>query len=68
MITGANDTRCPRRQVDNYVVALASHGVAHHYDVFEAGHGSMAAAENVRQQALSLDFVAQHLGTARARR
>lgn len=66
VITGANDTRCPRRQVDNYVAALAQHGVPHRYDVFEAGHGSMAATENVRQQGLSLDFVAGHLGTAPA--
>ena len=68
IITGANDTRCPRRQVDNYVAALAEHGVPHHYDVFEAGHGSMAITENVRQQALALDFVAEHLGTAPAQR
>ncbi|MBW3604274.1 MAG: prolyl oligopeptidase family serine peptidase [Actinobacteria bacterium] len=68
IITGANDTRCPRRQIDNYVAALRAHGVAHHYDVFEAGHGSMAIAENIRQQALSLDFVAEHLGTPPARR
>lgn len=63
IITGANDTRCPRRQVDNYVSALASHGVVHQYDVYEAGHGSMAIAENIRQQALALDFVAEHLAT-----
>lgn len=68
IITGANDTRCPRRQVDNYVAALARHGVPHVYDVFEAGHGSMAIAENIRQQALSLDFVARHLGTRPALR
>ena len=68
IITGANDTRCPKRQVDNYVAALAEHGVVHHYDVFDAGHGSMATAENVRQQALSLDFVAEHLDTPPAQR
>jgi dipeptidyl aminopeptidase/acylaminoacyl peptidase len=68
IITGANDTRCPKRQVDNYVAALEAHGVPHHYDVYEAGHGSMAIAENVRQQALSLDFVAKYLGTRHAER
>jgi dipeptidyl aminopeptidase/acylaminoacyl peptidase len=68
IITGANDTRCPRRQVDNYVEALQRHDVAHTYDVFEAGHGSMAIAENVRQQAVALDFVSRHLGTAAAQR
>jgi dipeptidyl aminopeptidase/acylaminoacyl peptidase len=68
IITGANDTRCPQRQVDNYVAALQRHGLPHVYDVFEAGHGSMAIAENVRQQALALDFVARHLGTPPAQR
>ena len=68
IITGANDTRCPQRQVDNYVAALEHHGVSHVYDVFEAGHGAMAIAENVRQQGLSLDFVARHLGTPSAQR
>jgi dienelactone hydrolase len=68
IITGANDTRCPRRQVDNYVAALTQHSVVHRYDVFEAGHGSMAVAENIRQQASALDFVAEHLGTPPATR
>lgn len=68
VITGANDTRCPRRQVDNYVAELRRLGIPHHYDVYEAGHGSMAIAENIRQQALALDFVAEHLGTRPALR
>lgn len=68
IITGENDTRCPRRQVDNYVAALAERGVPHHYDVFDAGHGSLAVEEQIRQTALALDFVAEHLGTARAER
>jgi dipeptidyl aminopeptidase/acylaminoacyl peptidase len=68
IITGANDTRCPKRQVDNYVAALQAHGVPHRYDVYEAGHGSMAVAENVRQQGLAMDFVAEHLGTTPALR
>ena len=68
VITGANDTRCPKRQVDNYVAALDAHDVPHRYDVYEAGHGSMAVAENVRQQGLAIDFIAEHLGTAPAQR
>jgi dipeptidyl aminopeptidase/acylaminoacyl peptidase len=68
VITGANDTRCPRRQVDNYVAALAERGVAHTYDVFEAGHGSLSIDEAIREQALALDFVAEHLGTLPAER
>ncbi len=68
IITGANDTRCPKRQVDNYVAALAARGAPHAYDVFEAGHGSLAVDEAIRQRALALDFVAQHLGTPPAQR
>jgi dipeptidyl aminopeptidase/acylaminoacyl peptidase len=68
IITGQNDTRCPKRQVDNYVAALADAGVPHAYDVFEAGHGSYAIEETIRQQALSMDFAAEHLGTTPAQR
>ena len=68
IITGENDTRCPRRQVDNYVAALADRGVPHHYDVFDAGHGSLAVDEQIRQVALALDFAAEHLGTPPAQR
>jgi acetyl esterase/lipase len=68
IITGRNDTRCPIRQVDNYVAALEQRGVPHTYDVFEAGHGSLAVEESIRQQALMLDFLAEHLGTPPAQR
>lgn len=68
VITGANDTRCPQRQVDNYVAELARLGIPHHYDVFEAGHGSLAVEEQIRQQGLAIDFVAEHLGTSPAQR
>jgi dienelactone hydrolase len=68
IITGANDTRCPKQQVDNYVEALATLGKPHAYDVFDAGHGSYAIDESIRQQALALDFAAEHLGTPPAQR
>lgn len=67
IVTGANDTRCPKRQVDIYVAALARRGVAYAYDVFDAGHGSLAVDETIRQQALAIDFVARHLDTRRVR-
>lgn len=63
IITGANDTRCPRRQVDNYVEALRARGHDVVYDVFEAGHGSLATEEQIRQQRLALEFLAERLGT-----
>lgn len=66
IITGRNDTRCPKRQVDRYVAALAARGAPHRYDVFDAGHGSLAVDEVIRQQALAIDFAAEHLGTPAA--
>jgi dipeptidyl aminopeptidase/acylaminoacyl peptidase len=63
IITGRNDTRCPIGQVDAYVAALTARGAAHRYDVFDAGHGSLAVDEVIRQQALAIDFVAGVLGT-----
>ena len=68
IITGANDTRCPKRQVDNYVAALRAHGVPHAYEVYDAGHGTLEVAEAIRQQALAIDFAAEHLGTPVAQR
>lgn len=68
IITGANDTRCPKRQVDNYVEALQARGHPHNYDVFEAGHGSLAVEETIREHLLALDFAAEHLGTPEAQR
>lgn len=63
IITGRNDTRCPIRQVDRYVAALAQRGIPHAYEVFDAGHGSYAVEDTIRHQGLALDFVAEHLGT-----
>lgn len=68
IITGRNDTRCPLRQVENYVAAVRARGGTVVLDVFEAGHGSARVDETVRQVALSLDFVAEHLGTRPAER
>jgi dipeptidyl aminopeptidase/acylaminoacyl peptidase len=68
IITGANDTRCPKQQVDNYVDALRAAGKPVDYDVFDAGHGSLDVAERIRQVALAIDFVAEHLGTPPAQR
>ena len=58
IIAGDNDSRCPIRQVHNYVGRLRELGVDHQLDVFEAGHGSLVAAERVRHMKLELDFLA----------
>lgn len=57
IIAGDNDSRCPIRQIHNYVARLRELGVDHHLDVFDAGHGSLVAAERVRHMQLELDFL-----------
>jgi dipeptidyl aminopeptidase/acylaminoacyl peptidase len=62
VLAGANDPRCPLRQIQRYVEALRARGrtcEVYHYD---AGHGSLVDDERVRQMRVELDFVARHLG------
>jgi dienelactone hydrolase len=61
VLAGENDPRCPIRQIDNYVAALAKHGIPHEVYRFDAGHGSLVDDERVRQVSAELDFVARHL-------
>jgi dipeptidyl aminopeptidase/acylaminoacyl peptidase len=68
IITGANDTRCPKQQVDNYVAALTDRGIPCAYEVYEAGHGSLVIDITIRHVGLALDFAARHLGTPPAQR
>jgi dienelactone hydrolase len=66
ILAGENDPRCPIRQIDNYVAALAERDVPHEVYRFDAGHGSLVDDERVRQVRAELDFVARHLTTAPA--
>lgn len=62
VLAGANDPRCPLRQIENYLsaaAALGKHIEVHRYD---AGHGSLVLDERVRQARLELTFAARHLG------
>jgi dipeptidyl aminopeptidase/acylaminoacyl peptidase len=63
ILAGENDPRCPIRQIDNYVGALAERGVPHEVYRFDAGHGSLVDDERVRQVRAELDFVARHLAS-----
>ena len=49
VLAGENDPRCPIRQVDNYLDALAARG-GPTYEVsrFDAGHGSLVVEETMR--------------------
>jgi dipeptidyl aminopeptidase/acylaminoacyl peptidase len=63
VIAGDNDTRCPIRQVLNYVDALTERGGEVELYRFDAGHGSMVVDERVRQVAAQLAFVQSRLAT-----
>ena len=63
VLAGANDPRCPIRQIDNYLDRLGTLGKPHEVLRFDAGHGSQRTDERIRQMEAQLDFVARHLGT-----
>jgi len=56
VMAGANDPRCPLRQIENYLSALAERGHDHEVYRFDAGHGSLVIEETIRQVAAALDF------------
>ncbi|MGK5632470.1 S9 family peptidase [Streptomyces sp. URMC 123] len=62
---GVNDPRCPIRQVENYVRALAERGVPHEVYRYDAGHGSLVVDERIKQLRMEIDFAMRYLpGTA----
>ena len=65
ILAGENDPRCPIRQIDTYLDALAAHGASYAQYRYDAGHGSMVVAERIRQVACEIAFVraALHLPT-----
>jgi dipeptidyl aminopeptidase/acylaminoacyl peptidase len=62
VLAGANDPRCPIRQIDNWIAAAEEVGVDVDVYRFDAGHGSLVVAERIRQMRAELEFVAKHLG------
>jgi dipeptidyl aminopeptidase/acylaminoacyl peptidase len=59
---GANDPRCPLRQIENYLAAAADLGKDVEVYRFDAGHGSLVIDERVKQARIALEFVARRLG------
>jgi dipeptidyl aminopeptidase/acylaminoacyl peptidase len=57
VLAGENDPRCPIRQVDNYLDALAARGAQYAVYRYDAGHGSMVVEERLRQCACEIAFV-----------
>ena len=62
VLAGANDPRCPIRQIDNWLDAAASLGKDVEVYRFDAGHGSLVIEERIRQMRAELDFVARQVG------
>jgi dipeptidyl aminopeptidase/acylaminoacyl peptidase len=56
VVAGANDPRCPIRQIDNYLTALTEQGKEHEVYRFDAGHGSLVIEETIRQVEVALSF------------
>jgi dipeptidyl aminopeptidase/acylaminoacyl peptidase len=66
ILAGDHDSRCPIRQVLNYVDILDARGLTHEVYRFEAGHGSLVIDERIRQMQVQLAFVAAHVPAAAA--
>jgi dipeptidyl aminopeptidase/acylaminoacyl peptidase len=65
VLAGENDPRCPIRQIDNYLDALAARGdVEYEVSRFDAGHGSLVIAEKLRHMAIEIDFARRALSNA----
>ena len=62
VLAGANDPRCPIRQIENWLAAAAAAGTDVEVYRFDAGHGSLVVDERVRQMRAELAFVARHHG------
>ena len=58
---GANDPRCPIRQIDNYLDRLRDRGADFSVYRFDAGHGTLVVDERIRQTEAQLNFARTHL-------
>ncbi|MGH3772792.1 MAG: prolyl oligopeptidase family serine peptidase [Pseudonocardiaceae bacterium] len=61
LLAGENDPRCPIRQIDNYLARLTELGKPYRCYHYEAGHGSLVVAENLRHAAVEVAFVREVL-------
>ena len=63
VLAGENDPRCPIRQINIYLEALAARPDAR-YEVtrFDAGHGSLVVSETLEQVATEIDFARRAVG------
>jgi dipeptidyl aminopeptidase/acylaminoacyl peptidase len=62
LLAGENDPRCPIRQIDNYLDALAARGATYEVSRFDAGHGSLVVEETMRHAATEVAFARRACG------
>lgn len=62
VLAGENDPRCPIRQIDNYLDALAARKATHEVSRFDAGHGSLVVEETMRHAATEVAFARRACG------
>jgi dienelactone hydrolase len=62
ILAGANDPRCPIRQIDNYLERLDARRADFSVYRFDAGHGSLVVDERISQTEAQLDFARRRLG------
>ncbi|MET3807322.1 dipeptidyl aminopeptidase/acylaminoacyl peptidase [Nakamurella sp. UYEF19] len=62
ILAGENDPRCPIRQIDTYLDALAARGATYAQYRYDAGHGSMVVQERIRQVACEILYARTALG------
>jgi dipeptidyl aminopeptidase/acylaminoacyl peptidase len=65
ILAGENDSRCPIRQVWNYVGRLRARGIEPRVYTYGTGHASFDIEERVRQTAIVLDHLAATVPGAR---
>ena len=64
VVAGANDPRCPIRQIENYLGELDSLGKPHEVYRFDAGHGSLVIEETIRHVEVALSFALRRVPPA----
>ena len=62
ILAGENDPRCPIRQIDTYLDALAAQGSTYAQYRYDAGHGSMVVQERIDQVKVEIHFARTALG------
>jgi dipeptidyl aminopeptidase/acylaminoacyl peptidase len=61
VLAGENDSRCPIRQIDNYLASMRERGLDPEVYRYDTGHASYVVDERVRQMAAAMNFVLSHV-------